>query len=269
MNFTTITAFYLTNSKKRTINEYQQWISNFLKLKMNCILFTNKDTQKWLINNFNFSNTNIRIEIYELDNFYTNKFDWNSQYLLDDEKNIHSPEIYQIWNEKINFIYLGALKNYFNSEWFIWIDIGSLRSKMFEFQNFTSSEVFKSLDSSKTYFFRIKNFYHQNSYFLKFLDKYYSNNSELNVIQGGCIISHKNQIKYICDKYYELLNELYNKGLFIGKEQVNFHPFVILNNEKIKVIEVISHKLDKIFSDAWFYYFPFLFNISEYRIINY
>jgi hypothetical protein len=138
MNYTIVTAFYLTTALKHPSKNYIEWIHNFINLKTNCVLFTNQDT--------------------EMVDRKSYKYDWNIQYSMDDEKVIHHPDLYRIWNEKINFMYIASNKNYFSTNWFVWIDFGSMRiSKVFEKQDFTYSNIFTDLDSKYSYFFRIKN----------------------------------------------------------------------------------------------------------------
>jgi hypothetical protein len=271
--YTIVSAFYLIPSLKRNPDSYVQWIKNFSKLKMNCILFTNLDTFEWLKKQIGVGivnyRSNIRIEFMEYQDFKSIKYDWNKQIEMDDEKNIHHTDLYKVWNEKMNFLSVASKINYFSTEWFIWIDSGSMRvSKVFEQSDFTYSKSLNLLDKNYCYFFQIKNEKHHNRYFLQNLSKYFSSNIDLRIIQGGCIISHSDNINLLNDKYFSTLDHLYNNGLFIGKEQVNYHPFIINNNDFIKIIQVKNHKIERIYPDVWFFYFPFLLGISEFEYIN-
>ena len=39
-------------------------------------------------------------------------------------------DLYVVWNEKINFLKTAAENNFFNSSYFLWLDIGAVRHKV-------------------------------------------------------------------------------------------------------------------------------------------
>jgi hypothetical protein len=261
--YTIVTAFYLMKSKFNP-DKYKQWISNFIKLNMNCILFTNLETKRWMESWADIQN--FHICIIEMDDFITVKYDWNKQYEMDDEK-YHSRELYMIWNEKINFLKIANEKNPYQTEWFLWCDMGSLRQPMFQNEYFKSSSVLKSLQNDKTYFFLIDSFKHHNPYFIYNLDKYMVK-SNIKIIQGGFILTNTGSCKDLHLEYYHLLDILYEKGLFIGKDQCCYLSLV--NNSRItNVLEIMTHKYSIEFNDPWFYVYPFMLGVSKYKKVNY
>lgn len=264
MNYTIVTAFYLMKSKFHP-DKYKNWILNFIHLNMNCILFTNQMTKQWMESWTDLSKFNV--EIMEMDNFITSKYDWNAQYTIDDEK-YHSRELYMIWNEKINFLKIASEKNPYHTDWFLWCDMGSLRQAIFQNFDFTSSNVFSQLDQNKTYFFRIKNTKHHNGYFIKNLDKYLCKKQDLTIVQGGFILTNISSCNDIHQEYYQLLDILYNKGLFIGKDQCCYLSLVN-QSKKTKVLQINSHKYMNLLDDPWFFVYPFMLDVSNYQIINY
>ena len=261
--YTIVTAFYLMKSKFHP-DKYKQWISNFMKLKkMNCLLYTNEHTKKWMQTWMNMEK--VHIEIIEMEDFITAKYDWDEQYKMDDEKDKnHSRELYMIWNEKINFLKLASEKNPYQTEWFLWCDMGSLRQQIFESEDFTSSPELQNLDGSKTYFFRITNSKIYNRYFIYNLNKYFIKNNDVTIIQGGFILTNLFSCNNIHQQYYELLDKLYNNGLFIGKDQCCYISMVNQSKD-IKVLEIKTHKYISIFSDPWFFVYPFMLGVSEYN----
>lgn len=62
---------------------------------------------------------------------------------LDREKEIHSPELYAVWNLKHYFLYKIAQKNPYNSEFFIFTDSGAWRGK--ELSNWPDIEISKTI----------------------------------------------------------------------------------------------------------------------------
>ena len=53
------------------------------------------------------------------------------QYSLDAQKKIHSPELYAIWNGKVDMLANASAENYFCSHYFLWVDGGSFRERVF------------------------------------------------------------------------------------------------------------------------------------------
>jgi hypothetical protein len=246
-------------------NKYKEWILNFIQLKMNCIIFTNETTKKWMESWMDMNQCHI--EILEMNDFITSKYDWMKQYELDDEK-YHTRELYMIWNEKINFLKVASEKNPYHTDWFLWCDMGSLRKPIFQTEDFTRSVVFNHLEKNKTYFFRIHNFHYHNPYFVNHLEKYLPHKCDLNVIQGGFILTHISICKDVHREYYTLLDELYNKQLFIGKDQCCYLS-LILRSKLTSVIEIQTHSYMKEFPDTWFFAYPFILGKSKYKIISY
>lgn len=264
MDYTIVTAFYLMKSKFHP-NKYKEWILNFLNLKMNCILFTNQMTKEWIQSWTDLSK--IHIEILDMDKFITSKYDWSEQYQIDDEK-YHTRELYMIWNEKINFLKIANERNPYHTEWFLWCDMGSLRKSLFELEDFRKSNTLLDLEKDRTYFFRIHNFHYHNSYFINHLDKFLNRKCDLNVIQGGFILTHSKVCDILHRDYYDLLDKLYGKGLFIGKDQCCYLS-LILQTDYTKVIEIQTHDDIQIFSDVWFFAYPFILGKSKYKMITY
>lgn len=267
MDYTIVTAFYLMKSKFHP-DKYKEWISNFLQLNMNCILFTNQETKQWFGEWMDLSNKNIHLEILEIDDFITAKYDWNKQYEMDEEKN-HSRELYMIWNEKINLLKISTEKNPYGTEWFLWCDMGSLRQSIFDKENFKNSSMLKNLDIHKTYFFRIPyTGVYRDKCFLNNLNKYLIRRCDLKIIQGGFILTNLSTCSKVHKEYYNLLDEKYNLNLFIGKDQY-IYLSLVLQSIFIQVIEIYHHKFIQSFNDDWFFVYPFMLGCANYRMIQY
>ena len=58
--------------------------------------------------------------------------EWDQQEKMDPENAYQHRLLYIIWNEKANFLLNAANENYFNSEYFLWCDIGAVRHKVRE-----------------------------------------------------------------------------------------------------------------------------------------
>ena len=54
--------------------------------------------------------------------------EWEAQERMDPEQGIgHSRALYTIWGEKTNFLKIVAEENFFQSSYFLWLDIGAVR----------------------------------------------------------------------------------------------------------------------------------------------
>ena len=54
--------------------------------------------------------------------------EWEAQERMDPEQGIgHNRELYTVWSEKTNFMKIAADENFFQSSYFLWLDIGAVR----------------------------------------------------------------------------------------------------------------------------------------------
>ena len=65
-------------------------------------------------------------EFYSYKKFYSQ---FKGSYILDVEHFRHNPNLYATWAEKVIFLKLSAIKNYFNSTCFYWVDAGNFRNR--------------------------------------------------------------------------------------------------------------------------------------------
>ena len=250
---TVVTAYYKVPSK-RSHGEYDTFINNFLNnIKCNLIIFTSSDLVKYFKYKIK-DKLNIILIIKEFDELeiykkYNNI--WESQYLMDNQKNIRTKFCYIIWNSKLNFIKEAIELNYFNSDKFIWNDIGCIRNSEYidlldnypVYDNISNKKIDiillnNSIDSSQKYFQdkihfsgglfggNIENMlkFHK-LYYYKF-DEYLKNNQFI-----GC------DQQIICSVYLE------NKDLFNA-----INPYIDNINESNKYIPCN-------YSNKWFYIF--------------
>ena len=124
---TVVTAYYEIKSKFHT-DQYWEWINNFCTIPCNLIIFTTEN----LIEKFNdlrkdFSNTKIISLPFEELYHYKFKNIYEEHLAIDFHKNIHSSDLYIIWAEKVKFVMRAIELNPFNTNKFIWCDIGVVR----------------------------------------------------------------------------------------------------------------------------------------------
>lgn len=125
---TVVSCYYRIKSKK-SHEQYMDWISNFMSLKFNCIIFVNLDS-KSILEKVYPESKHLKYVHLDFEDFITSKWDWKQEEERDPGLHFgHSDKLYQVWNEKPFMVKRAIDLNYFNSKKFIWMDIGSFRNK--------------------------------------------------------------------------------------------------------------------------------------------
>jgi len=125
---TIVTCYYVVPSK-HSHNEYEKWISYWSRTitTKNIVIFTNKEGSIVLSKYFNLNNYCViqrELDEFPVVNMYANK--WWLQQQLDNEKN-RTKYCYMIWNCKISMVMEAIGINPFNTDKFMWNDIGNIR----------------------------------------------------------------------------------------------------------------------------------------------
>lgn len=251
MTTTIVTAFFNFSKKKFHTNYYHYWINNYLpNINNPMVIFTDNESYD-LIKQMRSSYEKITdIIIIDLKDFYTYKYIdyWKNDIQRDHENNYHSIELYMIWNEKTNFIKLAIDKNIFNSEYFIWTDIGMIRENYYIplIQNFPNNKKIEELDKSKIYLLNLKNKIEGNDYPT---EKY----RYKDCIGGGVIFGHKSTLNEWFNEYYNMLELFIKNDYFAGKDQSIMANVCIKNPNLIKLIIPENSP----YNNDWFYMLHF------------
>ena len=238
MNVTLVTAYFKIKSK-HTENEYLNWIKNLLKIKTPIVFFTD------IPEIVKYRNKDYPLKIIKCsytDFFVYKYYDiWEKSHNLDPEKNIHNKYLYMIWNEKSNFIKKAIDYNYFNSEYFYWVDAGCFRNNntIKYFINFPKRVTEKILLLNICKFTEdeiidpnnIKNIF-------KYVDR----------IGAGIFGGNKKNVIIWWKKYYEILDILIKTNQFAGKEQSNMAILYLLNKDLVDLIQPDKNRFSR-----WFY----------------
>jgi hypothetical protein len=248
---TFVTAYYTIPNKygDGKTNVYLDWITNFIKFsrKISLVIFsTGKDLVQ--LQEIVKGCSNIYFVDLPMEQFFVYSYvsELEKQKSMDHEKNIHSVELYMIWNEKAYFIKRAMSLSPFNSSHYCWIDIGVVRDPQL------SSVILDFPDQSGLDFlYRLNKICvigiePNNLSKYKSIDKY--GISEINrdrppvSVAGGFVFGSKEQFEIYIERYYKLFKEYINQGVFVGKEQnlmtnliINHtNDFVVLDTHKIK-----------------------------------
>ena len=117
MSCTIVSCYYNIKSKFPS-EKYFEWISNFLKLRIQLVLFTDE----LLVDSFKQLNKKANIHFiikpfHELTTWKLYAEQWKKHHEMDPEK-YHQPELYSIWAEKSFFVREAVDLNPFGSEFF-------------------------------------------------------------------------------------------------------------------------------------------------------
>jgi hypothetical protein len=257
---TAVTCYYnLNNKSKYDHTTYITWMKNFLNY-LNCYLVVYTDNENYeLIKEFRKQHIDkTKIIIKDFNKLFMYDYtDWNKQMELDPEKNIHSKELYIIWNEKTNFIKETYKLNPFNTDWYTWLDIGSCRNRQ-QFGDITNEQLkywpnqnkLNTLPKDKI------SFCLTNLSFYRFHFQSDNNGLTNNDLKhthhvGGLFVLHKDFIEYFHKLYYNTMNKFIENNRFIGKDQNLLCNILIV--EPIYVNLLIPDK-----GDPYFYIYQYL-----------
>lgn len=219
-----------------------KWIRNFLpRIPCYLYIFTSKASVAALrkIRKRYLNQTTFTVKEFNQLKEYSRVDLWKEQQSKDTEKKIHTPELYIVWNEKINMVMEAISANIFNSEYFIWCDIGSFRSKSQaeKLVTFASYNRTKSVlkDSEKMALLLIKPFAREDGVTEESGLPRVAYHDVARV--GGTIMAgHREAWQIWNHSFYEML-ELYLKNdRFAGKDQNVMNSVVVRNPERFYLI---------------------------------
>jgi hypothetical protein len=245
---TIVTCYYLLDKSKHSPSEYKIWINNFISnLKnANIIIFTcNKDRSQ--IDDIVKKNSSINYHIIEKeikDLMVSIKYSdiWENQYKIDPTPNCgRGIDCYKIWNNKFSFLKKAIEINPFNSDKFIWNDIGNVRnSNVFKYLNDYPSE--KNISNDKLDIVLLNSF-NDNTQLIFQNEIHFS---------GSMFGAHKNVILQL-EKLYYIYFEIYiKKNKFIGCDQQIISSLYLKNKEKFNCIIPHNSTIDR-----WFYLYQY------------
>ena len=253
---TIVTAYYRIGKAKHTFSQYKTWIKNFLcNVKHSLVIFTDKEHAPYFLKlrKKYLKNTAVIIKEFHQLNEYAQYEMWKCQQVKDTKINICRAELYIIWNEKIHFIKEASELNIFNSEWFMWMDIGAFRNNKYDYDlnikeinHWPAVERLDTIPKNKITFTKVDK---------KFDLKYYKNRKNIAKITlltknhvGGLFILPIS----IVSKVHNLINTVKKQrldiGHFIGNDQDNYIYFIIVYPEYVHLLDPPKNL------SPWFYF---------------
>ena len=238
----TLVSAYFNAKAKFTHMDYLNWINNFLKINHSLIFFIDDSNYEEIISKrpTEYRKKTLWVKT-NLTDFYSYKKyfrEFDKTFEVDIEKNIHSVPLYLIWAEKINFLKIATLKNYFHSKCFYWVDAGCFRdnSKIEKYiNNWPSTE--KCYEDGRILINEIM----QHSQTLKnelkiFNIEIYKNFQRFHNVDASIFGGEKKYILKFTDLYYNILNKFIKHGIFIGKDQNIFAYIAYFYPDIVKLV---------------------------------
>lgn len=241
MSVSLVSCYYKLPSKHSHSN-YDSWIKNLLKnINSNIIIFTSKDLIEYLENIGNHNKNMIIIE-KELETMplvqkYDDEF-WKNQEKIDKNKKCgRTKYCFQIWNSKFDFLKLAIEMNPFNSDKFIWNDIGSMRDNNY-CKNLVNYPNYDKVSKDKLDIVLLRDYNNTSQMFFE---------EEMHL--SGAMFGGGKEIILELHKLFYIYFEIYVKSnRFIGCDQQIMSTLFLKNRESFNEIIPINPIVNK-----WFY----------------
>ncbi|RNA07902.1 hypothetical protein BpHYR1_042651 [Brachionus plicatilis] len=260
-----ISIYYDLSESKHSSRSYKKWTANFLKsVTSPLILYTDEPTFANLKPHFVSLDINATIYIGQSHwdffkliekwrhRFYVEKY-MTYQFQQDPENYIHSPDLYAIWNSKIFLTNKSAHENPYNSNFFIYNDVGAWR--LGEIANWPDSDFCQILSQKigdKVLFSQV--------------NEYSMANADL--IEGGFFAGTHSAIQNLTLEFYRLHDEWMDGKKFIGKDQtlMNELTFKLIPRRIIR-LKAWELKCEKNYN-KWFIYQIYLASSEYFKCEN-
>jgi hypothetical protein len=260
MSITFSSCFYIIKSKfDPTI--YIKWMNNFISIvnNFNLVIYTDENSVKYINTS---ENLKIQIILKPFEEFYNYKY--KDYWISNHEKNILLNDVVDwkvnmLWSEKVWFVNETIQKQYFNTEFYGWCDIGYFRNRYMDSHtdsliNWPNEQIIQDLNINKIHYACINDNKLSTNHLYKLINN--KNESGLpiveipanqNSIAGGFFIIHKTKIdewsKTFDDKLY-----LYFKNNYLVKDDQIILADCIFSDLK----NFFLHKENNNMYDKWF-----------------
>jgi hypothetical protein len=247
MSVTLVTCYYKLVKSKHSLQDYDCWIKNFLLNinNTNIIIFHGKNDKEYIqtIIDKNKKTINYLLIEKEIDDFeLVKKYDrhfWNRQESIDPNKYCgRGQDCYKLWNSKFNLLKEAIEKNPFNSDKFIWNDIGNVRDLNIVTSCLNNYPKYNSISNNKLDIVLLNRF--NNPYQRLFQNEIHFSGS---MFGGG-----KELILELCKLFYIFFDIYVHENLFIGCDQQIIASLFIKYSDKFNLIIPKNNFIDK-----WFY----------------
>jgi hypothetical protein len=174
---------------------------------------------------------------------------WQKDIQRDVERSIHNPNLYIIWNEKSMFVQRAMSLNPFDTEFFMWCDIGCFRNAeeipLFQ-KEWPSKDFLRSARRDKMYFLNITPFEERD---FTVLANGLTRSFEYDTRIGATMfLGHKDIFETWIELFYKYMNVYMVKDYFTGKDQNIIATMYVLHPELFRLVHPVEGQ-----GNPWFY----------------
>lgn len=261
MSITFSSCFYIIKSKFEP-SVYIEWMTNFLSIvnQFNLVIYTDENSFPYIPKVDDHSK--IKIVIKPLHEFYNYKY--KDYWIQNHEKNVLLNkricwEVNMLWSEKIAFVHETIQKQYFETDFYGWCDIGYFRNRMCDTHthflgNWPNPDTIMKLQNDKVHYSFINN----DSSYMNQLFRIINDKNELGLprepipadqcsVAGGFFILHKNLIDWWCKTYDAKLELYFKNGYLVKDDQIVLIDCIFSN-----IISFQLYKENLMGYDNWF-----------------
>ena len=260
MSITFSSCFYIIKSKFDPII-YIEWMNNLISIvnNFNLVIYTDKNTLKYINTKYN---TKIKIILKPLEEF--NNYKYKDYWIENHKKNILLNnmvdwEVNMLWSEKIWFVDETIKKQYFDTDFYGWCDIGYFRNRYNDLnvnslKKWPNNITISNLNINTVHYACVNN----NNKFLNNLYNLINNKNEIglpiepippeqNSIAGGFFIIHKNKIDWWCKTFDTKLNLYFKNNYLVKDDQIILIDCIFSDNKNFTVYRENSDEYDNWF----------------------
>ena len=206
MESTVVTAYFRVSSK-HSHQQYTTWMANVLATGSPMVIYSDEMSHSTVLRlrppHLPTKHVVLSLQDFAWAREYRRQPGfWERQRQLDPEREgPHrdvSPELYQIWNSKLEMVQRAADRDWFGSTHFWWVDVGSLREGTARFTDPWPGPAFPAATVG---------------------DKVVVANPWEDVVQGGFFGGSRAAIRWYHDQFYAEMARRAQAGMFVGKDQ--------------------------------------------------
>jgi len=238
-------------------------MNNFLSIvnEFNLVIYTDENSSRCIPDIAN-KNFRIKIIIKPLDQFYNYKYKdfWiknhYKNYFLNDKS---CWELNMLWSEKIWFVKETIERNYFETDYYGWCDIGYFRNRSEDtnttfLSNWPDKTKIEKLNKNKIYYACINNDERYINYLIKLVNnknKYGLPTQEIPAYQtsiaGGFFILYKDKIDWWLQTYDRKLELYFTHKYLVKDDQIILADCILSNMEDFSLFREKNPQFDNWF----------------------
>lgn len=238
-------------------NPYIAWIKNLFKLQANIIIFTDVGTYEGVLKPITDATEkkNISVQILERTEFYATSrlgINWKQQYCLDREREVHTPDVYDVWTQKVDFVRRALDVAEFKSDWYAWVDVGCFRGFYdydYVFLTFPSTRRMVPSKINVNLITQLRpeeialRRYHTEGGFVP--------NLRRDVVAATCLAGDRTAWAQFHTVYYDTVKRYHDQGFFVGREETIYTKCLIIYPELFHTYRNISSSIKEVFKDIY------------------